>query len=555
MDILASSVSVGGSAAKTSNTVADRLAETLRAYGVRFAFGIPGNDVLELVRACEEQGIEFILAKNEPAAAFMADAVYQTTGVPAVLIVALGPGLSNAMSGIAGAAQERSAILVLAGNVAGPLQGVYNHQVFDQIDMARPVVKLVAKLNPDRVSQQVARALDIAMAHPAGPVLLDCLVDETRRVAYGEGVVHRPLPSLRTALGVDDLAAARELIERAERPLLLIGREALHERAVEPLRRFAAQSQLPFLSTYKAKEIIPETSPLCVGSVGLSPVVDAEMLEVIRAGDLLVLAGFDPIELRDGWLDAWSAKKSVLSIDWAPQTHRIFHVGLQAIGDLPSIIDQLAVPRRTSSWTDTNTLRDVRGKVCQIVRPRQPDNAISPAALFAVVNEQRTEEWILTIDVGAHRILGNHVIECLAPGQLLQSNGLGCMGYALPAAIGAQLAHTDRPVVAMIGDGCLLMTLGEIAVAKERNLPLVIIVLNNSTLALIKLKQSKMQMTGRGVDFGAQRFDRIAEGFGAAGIRVTQIPAFAAALKHAVTQRTLTVIDAVVDPSEYWDQM
>ncbi len=136
--------------------------------------------MLETIRACEEAGIEFILAKSEPAAAFMADAVYQLTGVPAILISALGPGLANAISGIAGALMERSAVVVLSGEMATAQQGVYTHQVFDHVAAALPVTKWAAPLNPARAVQQVAKALDVALTHPAGPVLLNMPADHTR---------------------------------------------------------------------------------------------------------------------------------------------------------------------------------------------------------------------------------------------------------------------------------------------------------------------------------------------------------------------------------------
>src|SRR5476651_802545 len=163
--------------------VADSVAATLKAYGAQWAFGIPGNDVLETLRACEEQGIEFVLGKSEPSCAFMADAVYQLTGKPAVLIPALGPGISNAMSGIAGAQQERSAMLVLCGEMATRQMGIYNHQVFDHVALARPVTKYAERLNPRRAAQQVAKALDIALEYPAGPVFLNVPADLNRSFA------------------------------------------------------------------------------------------------------------------------------------------------------------------------------------------------------------------------------------------------------------------------------------------------------------------------------------------------------------------------------------
>lgn len=161
----------------------------------------------------------------------------------------------------------------------------------------------------------------------------------------------------------------------------------------------------------------------------------------------------------------------------------------------------------------------------------------------------------MTVDVGAHRILANHAVLCRSPGQLIQSNGLCHMGYALPAAIGAALAKPGAPVVALIGDGSLLMSLGELAVAAEHNLPIVVVVLDDQALALIKLKQAKMQMAPRAVDFAGPRFDLLAQGFGIDGVRVGTQADFERAFDAALASGRPTIIDAFVDPSEYWEQM
>jgi acetolactate synthase-1/2/3 large subunit len=197
----------------------------------------------------------------------------------------------------------------------------------------------------------------------------------------------------------------------------------------------------------------------------------------------------------------------------------------------------------------------LRAEVAGVVRPRETKAAISPAALLGAIDRRNTPEWLLTVDVGAHRILANHVLRCRVPGQLLQSNGLGCMGYALPAAIAAQLVHPGRPVVALVGDGCMLMSLGELAVAAERSLPLVVVVLNDAALSLIALKQDKMGMVARGVDFRAPDFAALAKGFGADGVRVDTLADFEAAFDAALAARRLTVIEAAIDPAEYWEQM
>jgi acetolactate synthase-1/2/3 large subunit len=522
---------------------------------VRWAFGIPGNDVLETIRACEEAGIEFVLAKSEPAAAFMADAVYQLTGKPALLVPALGPGLANALSGLAGALMERSAMLVLGGEMARAQRGIYTHQVFDHVAAVTPMTKWAAELNPARAAQLVAKALDIATAHPAGPVFLNMPADAVRSDS-AEAARPRPAAIAPAALSADAAAELRATIAAARRPLALIGLGALVGETPQAVRDFIASWGIPALTSYKAKGVVDEHGPQSLGAVGLSPVVDGENLVLLHEADLLLVVGFDPIELRDAWLDAWPVELPCITLDWSAASHRVFPLGRQAAGHLPTLLHQLRsdTGRRGSAWPETR-LAEFRDRVAHIVRPRMPRRGISPAALFAEVSTQATADWVLTVDVGAHRILANHAIQCRAPGQLMQSNGLCCMGYAVPAALAAQLVHPERPVVALLGDGCMLMTQGELALAAERDLPIVVVILDDGALSLIKLKQAKMQMAPRAVDFAAPRFDIIGEGFGATACRVETLADFSVALRQAVASRRFTVIDAVIDPAEYMEQM
>ncbi|MCL4765603.1 MAG: thiamine pyrophosphate-binding protein [Hyphomicrobiaceae bacterium] len=534
--------------------VADRMAETMRRFGVRFAFGIPGNDVLELVRACEAQGIRFVLAKSEPSAAFMADAVTQVTGAPAACIFALGPGLANGVSGVAGALMERSPVLVLGGEMAGNRRQIYNHQVFDHVSLMAPVTKWAAELNPERAAQQTAKALDIATCHPPGPVFLNCPADATRAPSK-EARGAAPETRAYGVLSPGDVEPLKAGLEGARRPVALVGRGALAHGGSERLRGFLESWQMPFFATYKAKGIVSDTHPLCMGAVALSPVIDDISLEFIRQADLVILVGFDPIELRDAWLDAWAPEQRVIGLDWTPQTHRIFACGEQYAGDVLAMLAQLTRGARRPCGWDGAAMGEVKQKVARIVHPREPAGRISPAGLFHAVTRRVSPDLLMTIDVGAHRILGNHVLECVAPGQLLQSNGLGCMGYAIPAAIGASLAAPGRQIVAMLGDGCALMSLGELALLAELQAPVVTVVLNDDSLALIDLKQEKLALARQGVTFASPGFAEIAKGFGIAAERVDSQSDFEGALTAAMGQQRPALIEALVDPAEYREQM
>jgi acetolactate synthase-1/2/3 large subunit len=260
-----------------SATVADAIAQTLHAYGVRFAFGIPGNDVLESIRACEEQGIEFVLAKAEPSAAFMADAVWQLSGAPAALIPALGPGIANAISGIAGAWMERTAMVVLCGEMSTRNMAIYNHQVFDHVALCRPVTKYAETLNPDRAAQQVAKALDVALQWPAGPVMLNIPSDVNKKATGATNAPQRPERTVETGVAPESVQSLRKMIRSSERPLALMG--AVPEGAQRsPQHSFIVEHAVR--DDVQGKGIVDEHDPLCLGAVGLSP-VDAINLRAV----------------------------------------------------------------------------------------------------------------------------------------------------------------------------------------------------------------------------------------------------------------------------------
>jgi acetolactate synthase I/II/III large subunit len=534
--------------------VADQIAATMAAHGVRYAFGIPGNDVLELIRACTDAGITFTLAKGEVGAAFMAEAVTQVTGHPAACIFALGPGIANGASGIAGAVQERAPILVLGGEMAGNRREIYSHQAFDHVGFMRPITKYAGELNAERAGQQVARALDIAMMHPRGPVFLNCPADATRRPSLETGPAHGRETVVAGLAPPAAIEAAHAVFANAKRPVALIGRGALMPECAQQVAAFVEAWAMPFFATYKAKGILPEAHRLCLGAVALSPVFDDLSLALIQEADAIALIGFDPIELRDAWIDALPPKAARVSLDWSVQTHRIFPTGTQLVGDVGAILQQLTLGATpTASWPPARISR-LRQAVAEVVRPRTPVGRISPSALFHAVSRQVTDAMLMTIDVGAHRILANHVLQCHTPGQLLQSNGLGHMGYAIPAAIGAALASA-KPVIAMLGDGCALMSLGELGLLAEQPLPVVTIILVDNDLALIDLKQNKMKMARQGVAFQSPDFAAIAAGFGLAASTVLDVAAFELALTAALQSGKPHVIAAIVDPQEYWEQM
>lgn len=271
--------------------------------------------------------------------------------------------------------------------------------------------------------------------------------------------------------------------------------------------------------------------------------------------DHLTLVGFDPIELRDAWINAWGPDKPCITLDWAAQTTRVFPPGMQIIGDLPANLHALAQDSTPSANWPGKTLEEYCADAAAIVVPREPSSGISPASLFATVNEHLDDNTICTADVGAHRILACHALQCTMPNQILQSNGLCSMGYAIPAAIAASLAQPKNRLVALLGDGSALMSLGELAVVAEHNLPITVVVLNDDALTLIELKQSKMQVETGAVRFKSPDFMEVAKGFGIEAVRVITNEEFREAYKNSSNAKGPMLIEAVCNPREYWDQM
>lgn len=535
-------------------SVATAIAETMKAYGVRFVFGIPGNDVLELIRACEAQNIRFILAKSEPSAGFMADAVAQLTGDPAACIFALGPGVVNGATGVAGALMERTPVIILGGEMAANRRGLYTHQVFDHVALMTPIAKMSAELNPERAAQQTAKALDIALTEPRGPVFLNCPADATRAEA-SEEALYKPVPPHLSRAGDAALESARASLSKAKKPLALIGLGALRNGTPEVVSSFIEGWQTPFLTTFKAKGVVSERHPLSLGALGLSPIVDELTLGLVAQADHLTLIGFDPIELRDAWINAWGPDKPCITLDWSEQTERVFPPGMQIIGDLPVNLHALAQDASPDVTWPGSALDAYREAASRIVAPREPKTGVSPAALFATVNDHLDGGIICTADVGAHRILACHALKCTTPNQLLQSNGLCSMGYAIPAAIAASLVQGDKRIVALLGDGSALMSLGELAVVAEHNLAVTVVVLNDDALTLIELKQSKMQMETGAVRFKSPNFVDVARGFGITSARASSNEEFVELYEKSLAARGPMLIEAMCDKQEYWDQM
>lgn len=529
--------------------VADTVAATLHRHGIRLAFGMPGGEVVTLVDALERAGIAFHLARHETAAALMAAGASTTSGSPGLLVTTVGPGLANAVNGIADAAQEHVPLIVISGIVDRDTRTRYTHQVIDHAAMLAPLVKASFEVDEHGAGSTVARALALALAEPMGPVHLD-LSPAVAAMADPSHRVISPPEILNIGINPDDPAVARiaARLEGAERPIILAGFEAARSGAGPALLALAEKRGIPVITTYKAKGVVPEDHPLALGGAGLSPAADAVLLQLLRSCDLALMIGYDPIEMRLGWLDPLETDAQIVEMMGAAPDHAMHHAGLRLNAPVAASVSALlkAVAKGTC-WP--NGEPSLARKTLQA--KFQTPAPWGPHAIIDAIAKAAGRDAVVTVDSGAHRILLSQKWQAHRPLCLLQSAGFCTMAAALPLAIGAKAANPERQVFAVMGDGGLEMGIGELATLRDLGLPVTVVLFQDQSLALIAMKQSASGLASRGVTLGNTDFATVARGFGGTGINVTDSESLAVALNEAASASKFTLIACGFDADAY----
>ena len=534
----------------TPPTASQALASALAARGVRHAFGMPGGEVLPLLDAFREVGIEFVLVRDEASAGFMADAAWQLTGAPGVCVSTLGPGATNLVSGVAGALLDRAAVVAITGQISAHLQQIYTHQTLDQAGMLRPLVKHQVTLTAREAWREIPLALRHLDVGRPGPVHINLPADVARAPQHGLLEDHfRTAPTAPTDAALADSAGR---LAAARAPVLLVGLSDRSAAAASALRALQPALRAPGLTTYRAKGLLDEGSPWFGGAFGLSPVVDGAQQALLAQADLILAVGLDPVELRPNWLPGWPAETPVLVVDsCAPADLLHGRVDVLA-GPIPATLDRLraALGEPASAW-DPGSLEAHRAT---ITAPFD-DGPAGPAAAIRALAAGLPADAVVALDGGAHRITASHVWPSVRPGLLLQSNGLSSMGFGLPAALAAAVCRPTSPAVCLTGDMGLWMTLGELGVAQERGLDLVVAYLSDRSLSLIELKQERLHLPSTGVRFANPSVGPLAAAFGGVGVAVQGPEAVTAATRAAIERGGLTLIEITIDPAAYRAQM
>jgi acetolactate synthase-1/2/3 large subunit len=545
-------------------SVADLIVRHLRQAGVGFIFGVPGGGSnLDLIDAAGRAGLPFVLTATETGAALAAIAQSEVCGRPGACLTTLGPGVTSVVNGVACAWLDRAPLLVFTDGPPAS-SAVFEHQRVDHRALLAPVTKWSATLTPENADAVMREAVDRAMTEPRGPVHLECPSDvlsardvtPLRDPGVPVGGAHgreesEAADSSADGLALLDPAALAPILSGARRPLLLVGLGARRPLDAEAIVALCARCGMPAMVTYKAKGVVPDVDPHFAG------VFTNGTLErpIIEDADLLLGIGLDPVELIPR---PWTYPQRVVHIGpWAVDDRHIPFTA-QLVTDVPSGMQLVGEQLPPSAW-DLDAVH--RALVAQRQRLCPRSGRLTAHRVVQIAADAAASQARVTVDAGAHMFPATMLWPVAEPNGMLISNGLSTMGFALPAAIGAALADRkgapgaihdhDAPVVALTGDGGLLMCGGEILTAVRERLRVIVIVFADASLSLIDVKQRQRGHPSSGVALGAIDWCALAGSVGAAAHRAEDEEALARALARALAQRGPTVIEARIDPATY----
>ena len=519
-------------------TVADLVIAQLLGAGVRTLFGVPGGGGnSDLIAAAGRAGLPFVLTSTETAGAIAAVAQAEVTGGTGACLTTLGPGATSVVNGVACAFLERAPIVVFTDSQPAP----FDHQRIDHAALMAPITKWSGSLRSDSVLQVLMPALHHATHGRPGPVHVDCpgnVVASTMTAMVEEAYFQyeEPVPS------AEDRSRLESLLAVARKPLLLVGLGARGAADADAIRSLCVARNLPAMVTYKAKGVVPDDHQWFAG-VFTNAAIEQPVLD---ESDLLIGLGLDPVELLPR---AWQRRQPIVSCNpWRVEDAHV-PFALHYVAAVTECVGLIENALSASDWS-VGRVRELVGD--QKRRLDVPGSGLTAQRLVDVAASRlATRAGRVTVDAGAHMFPVTTSWPINEPNGMLISNGLSTMGFALPAAIGATLLDRERPVVALTGDGGLLMCAGELLTAAREKLRIITIVFSDASLSLIEIKQQARRLEPAGVALGAIDWPALAGSFGVRSWVATTEAELDRAAGEALACEGPTLIEAKIDRSNY----
>lgn len=525
----------------------DVFVKALEAEGVKYVFGVPGEETLDLLDSLRNSSITFIPTRHEQAAGFMAATVGRLTGKAGVCLSTLGPGATNFLTSTAYAQLGAMPAIFITGQkpITKSKQGAF--QVIHATRMFNPVTKLTKRvLSPDSVPVIVREAFRISEEERPGAVHIELAEDiaalETDAELLPISEVRRPVAERRA------IEKAILMIQEAKRPLILVGAGANRKRTARTLTAFIEKTGIPFFNTQMGKGVVDEHHSQYIGTAALS--ANDYLHCAVDKADLIINVGHDVVE-KPPFLKRKGGAKVIHINFFGAQVDAIYSPELEVVGDIANALWQLKeaiVPQPHWNFDEFFTVRD-------FIRARfEMDEGVTsmpmtPQRIVKEVGEAMSEKGIIALDNGMYKIWFARHHRASRPNELLLDNALATMGAGIPSALAAKLIEPESDVVAVVGDGGLLMSVAELETAKRMGVSLPIVVLNDNAYGMIRWKQEASGMTDFGLSFSNPNFKTLAEAFGAKGRRVERAGELTMHIKEAVKEGGLHLIEVPIDYS------
>jgi acetolactate synthase I/II/III large subunit len=553
---------------KSAGTTAELLARCLENEGVRYVFGLPGEEILDVLDALSRSAsIRFVLTRHEQGAAFMADVYGRLSTFPGVCLATLGPGATNLITGIADANLDRAPLVAITGQAG--LERVYkeSHQYIDVVQMLRPITRWNARIEqPEAVPEMVRKAFRLARLEKPGATHLELPEDVAAMPAPADAA---PMPVRRTTYpqpGSATLDQAADLLCRAERPLVLAGngvirRQASGHGAADALAGFVDRLNIPVAHTYMGKGCLDYRDPHALATVGLlRPGADLAAAPQLAAADLIVTVGYDLVE----WPPAlWNPHrdKPIIHVDSTPaEIDGHYLPAVEVVGEIGDALQALAAlcARQPHAWwagagaPGETASPGSAAAVLGYLRSYAGDESLpmKPQRVIWDLRQALADEDILISDVGAHKVWLALYYPSSRPNTTVIANGFAAMGIAVPGGLAAKLARPERKVVAVSGDGGFLMNSQELETAQRLGVAYVNIVWSDHQYSLIEMNQQRRLGRTFGVEFGGPDIVQYARSFGLPAWRVEQAADFAPLLRRALALDSPSVIEIPIDHAE-----
>ena len=532
----------------------DFIAKYLKRRGVKQVFGTPGSDTINLINAFSDQGIKYVLTHHENTAAYMASTYGEITGVPGVVIVTKGPGITNLASGIASAHLDRRPIIVFSAIIDPELLSKNPHQEVPLVAFGGLITKLSEEITSANVTTLLDRAYNVAIDPRPGAVYLPISpVQAIAEIDIDDSDIDGIITSTNKSRTIDkkSLDKANDLITASIKPIVVAGVGSVASKISDQLLSFIHKINAPACVTLQAVGNIPCNDALYLGMYGwFGNPID----EMLKEADLIITVGLD------GWdiIRPYKSKVPIISIDDADVNDRTFQpvsVGLKGnMAETLNSLQNLLGERETDlGWL--KKARDCFDKIHNfelgISSEYRESSGIAPQAVYKEIRKVVPEETIIAADAGAHKSLASQAWLTNLPLKYFVSNGLSPMGFSLGAAMGAKMALPKAPVISFVGDGGFLMYAGELATWKRLDIAMIQVIMVDNGLTQVKSKQLKKGYNTESTSFEKIDYKKIVESFGIDAIEAHSVPELVDGIKKALKLDKPVSIIVKLDGSEY----